>query len=269
MGAAPTFESKVHLPNKNKLGVQVLILDIDNGNRVQAEAFRQVTGATAPMLMQAGRGDYGGARMEDIAVIDQNGILRYTTNWVDGDHDKINQAIDALLNKYPIITFSSRTLYLGHKLKVGQSRSATLQVSNVGEAPLDITGYTAPEGIIVTPSTFSLGINESASIEITLIPIASGSFSGDLILNHNDENAGQLHVPINGLTIEPSQIPTVEVPINPHTDFDGSGKVDFADFLSFAQAFGTTNTTYDLNSNTQVDFGDFLIFVQNFGKEVK
>jgi len=56
------------------------------------------------------------------------------------------------------------------------------------------------------------------------------------------------------------------------SDFDGSGRVDFADFLSFAGAFGKRagdegfDSRFDLDASTSVDFGDFLIFASNFGK---
>ncbi|HCK11609.1 MAG TPA: hypothetical protein DHW45_17175 [Candidatus Latescibacteria bacterium] len=56
------------------------------------------------------------------------------------------------------------------------------------------------------------------------------------------------------------------------SDFDGSGRVDFADFLEFAGAFGKSTgeegfgAKFDLDGSTIVDFGDFLIFAANFGK---
>ena len=52
-----------------------------------------------------------------------------------------------------------------------------------------------------------------------------------------------------------------------NADFDGSGTVDFADFLQFVQAFGTTEALYDLDNSGTVDFADFLLFVQVFGSE--
>jgi len=48
-------------------------------------------------------------------------------------------------------------------------------------------------------------------------------------------------------------------------DFDRSGKVDFTDFLMFAEAFTGTSTQFDLDGSGQVDFLDFLIFAENFG----
>ena len=56
------------------------------------------------------------------------------------------------------------------------------------------------------------------------------------------------------------------------SDFDGSGRVDFLDFLDFSGAFGKTSeqdgfdAKFDLNGSATVDFSDFLIFANNFGK---
>ncbi len=55
-------------------------------------------------------------------------------------------------------------------------------------------------------------------------------------------------------------------------DFDGSGTVDFADFLGFVDQYGLSrgdaryDARYDLNGNGEIGFGDFLIFVNDFGK---
>ena len=51
-------------------------------------------------------------------------------------------------------------------------------------------------------------------------------------------------------------------------DFDGSGKIDFGDFLLFVAAFGAENpdARFDLNEDGQVNFGDFLLFTSVFGR---
>ncbi|MCE2435999.1 MAG: hypothetical protein J4F29_24255, partial [Candidatus Latescibacteria bacterium] len=55
-------------------------------------------------------------------------------------------------------------------------------------------------------------------------------------------------------------------------DFDGNGKVDFADFLLFVAVFGQSgvgqNAIYDLDASGTVDFGDFLIFATAFGQTI-
>ncbi len=55
-------------------------------------------------------------------------------------------------------------------------------------------------------------------------------------------------------------------------DFDGSGMVDFNDFLLFASNFGKDelasdyDPVYDLNQDGQINFPDFLEFVRHFGR---
>ena len=57
-------------------------------------------------------------------------------------------------------------------------------------------------------------------------------------------------------------------------DFDGSGIVDFPDFLMFVSVFGSEEgqdkyeAKYDLNSDGKIAFEDFLILTDNFGKNV-
>lgn len=55
-------------------------------------------------------------------------------------------------------------------------------------------------------------------------------------------------------------------------DFDGSGRVDFSDFLVFVSHFGSSSgqadydSAFDLDANGAVDFPDFLSFATQFGK---
>ena len=57
-------------------------------------------------------------------------------------------------------------------------------------------------------------------------------------------------------------------------DFDQTGRVDFADFVMFALAFGTSpgdegyHPKFDLNGDDTVNFGDFWLFVQAFEKDL-
>ncbi len=51
-------------------------------------------------------------------------------------------------------------------------------------------------------------------------------------------------------------------------DFDGSGMVDFLDFLAFATAYSSTSAKHDLNGSGQVDFLDFLVFARFYGQGV-
>ena len=54
-------------------------------------------------------------------------------------------------------------------------------------------------------------------------------------------------------------------------DFDGSGVVDFNDFILFAQQFGKSSSApnfdvkFDINQSGSVDFADFILFAPQFG----
>ena len=75
-----------------------------------------------------------------------------------------------------------------------------------------------------------------------------------------------------GLLTQPLQARVGSESGNP--DFDGSGVVDFPDFLQFAGKFGARQGDeryegqFDLDGDGEVGFGDFLIFAGQFGKEV-
>ena len=66
----------------------------------------------------------------------------------------------------------------------------------------------------------------------------------------------------------------LQVAAPPSPDFDGSGLVDFADFVLFAGAFGYReggeqyDAKYDLDSDGEIGFDDFEVFAGSFGKAV-
>ncbi len=55
------------------------------------------------------------------------------------------------------------------------------------------------------------------------------------------------------------------------TDGNGDGNVNFADFLTFADKFGSRlgqeryDARCDLNGDGEIGFSDFLIFADSFG----
>ena len=48
-------------------------------------------------------------------------------------------------------------------------------------------------------------------------------------------------------------------------DFDSNGIVEFGDFIVFAKAFGSNQSTFDLDGNGRVDFPDFVLFAKQYG----
>ena len=66
----------------------------------------------------------------------------------------------------------------------------------------------------------------------------------------------------------------LQVAAAPSPDFDGSGTVDFPDFLAFVSVFGSEegqdnyDAKYDLNRDGKIVFEDFQILTHSFGKTV-
>ena len=51
-------------------------------------------------------------------------------------------------------------------------------------------------------------------------------------------------------------------------DFNGDGKIDFTDFVIFAQNFGKVSPRVDVDNSGKVDFADFIFFASVFGQSV-
>ena len=143
--------------------------------------------------------------------------------------------------------------------EVGRATTQTLTISNTGQGPLTISKITSDiSGISISQQNWSIEIGDTVQIPITIIPTTETTFSGTLTIHNNDLNQPTVTINISGSAII--------IPAHPGTDFDGNGSVDFTDFIGFAQAFGSTDTLYDIDQNGHVDFADFLLFAQSFGR---
>ena len=103
------------------------------------------------------------------------------------------------------------------------------------------------------------------------------TFEGSLIDTSSEFGALNLELAgagILGLRVSPDEetVPSLRVLVR-RADFDGSRRVDFDDFLLFADVFGQTATgplkPFDLNGSGRVDFDDFLLFADVFGQTVE
>ena len=100
----------------------------------------------------------------------------------------------------------------------------------------------------------------SADIAFSREQQASDTYTLDVWLWRNGERTGGFR------RFEP-----VSIEAAPSPDFNGDGTVGFADFIAFAEAFGSTSADadfdprYDLDGNGNVGFGDFVIFAKAFG----
>jgi len=63
----------------------------------------------------------------------------------------------------------------------------------------------------------------------------------------------------------PNTLPLIRVtPSVDKVDFTRDGKLDFADFIDFAQAYGGTDPKFDIDGDGNVGFSDFLSFADAF-----
>ena len=146
--------------------------------------------------------------------------------------------------------------------EVGRAMQQTLTVRNDGLAPLMVSEVRSDLlDIRVLQPSFAVEPGGSQTITVTFVPQAEGTISGVLEVLSNDPDQPKLSVTVAGMA--------VVIPADPRADFDGNGRIEFADFLSLVNAFGTTDAAFDLDGSDRVEFEDFLIFARSFGKSVR
>lgn len=160
----------------------------------------------------------------------------------------------------PSIAIGQESLTFG-QTELNKSTTQTITVQNDGPGVLHVSDIqTDLSDVTISTKQFSVPAGESQNITLTYNPKTEGTLSGIITILSDDPNNGSVTVTLSGSAIF--------IPADPRADFDGSGTIDFPDFLGFAQAFGGTDPIYDLNGNGLVDFPDFLTFAQSFGKSV-
>ena len=137
----------------------------------------------------------------------------------------------------------------------------TFTITNTGTAPLEITSIESDvSGLTFDPVMFTLPPDSSRTITITFPKPLEGTFSGNITILSNDPDRATHTLTISGV-VQP-------LSVEAKSDFDGNGVIEFADFLLFVSAFGSSEAQYDIDRNGAVDFPDFLLFVSVFGKTV-
>lgn len=369
VGAGPYLESEMWATIKQMPNVQMMGLDLWNGSIAQLSQYKNITGITFPLLKQAGlTRNYAGAGLSDMVVVDQEGYVRLVINGEGrSDYPSVLNMIASLQNKTPIVRMITKTVYYGRTMQVGEIKSQEVTVANTGAGSLEITGINSPiANVVMTPASFTLPAYESKTVTLTFSPTEVGTFSGDLLLQHNDKNVPTLKVELIEVAVSGRVLPSISlvqnsldfgqadldkkiektvtiqnagpgvltvsdvqsdvagvviaekqfsipaneskeikvtfqpqtqgafsgsiqvmsddpdhaimsvsltgtgvfIPADPRTDIDGSGSVDFADFLAFARDFGSTNVLLDFDGSGKVDFADFLTFTRSFGKSL-
>ena len=148
-------------------------------------------------------------------------------------------------------------------IEVGRTATLQVEIRNEGQGPLTVTGIesalpdTQIQNAPLTVASGASGASETARIIFT--PDTEGAVSESILLQGNF-SGDRMEVTVSAVA--------VVIPADARADFDGSGVVDFSDFLLFAEAFGIPAAAYDIDASGVVDFGDFLVVAGSFGKQV-
>ena len=160
----------------------------------------------------------------------------------------------------PVLVVGEPAIDFG-SIDAEKTAQQTFTIANTGTAPLEITGIESDvSGLTFEPSMFTLSPDSSATITITFPKPMEGEFSGSINILSNDPDRARFMLTISGV-VQP-------LSVEAKSDFDGNGVIEFADFLLFVGAFGSSEAQYDIDRNGTVDFPDFLLFVSAFGKSV-
>ena len=99
---------------------------------------------------------------------------------------------------------------------------------------------------------------------------------GNLYLtDHTNDRVRKVEAAAAPTALEPGVYRGPASTADPNTDFDHSGRIDFADFLLLAAQYGKTradadfSAQIDLNDDGAVDFQDFLQFARDFGRALQ
>lgn len=166
----------------------------------------------------------------------------------------------------PILSVSPLALSFD-TIRVGDTVSRSFYVKNTGNALLEIQDISSNiDCLNFSPSIFLdkfdtwkyVDSPDSIRIEVVSQGLVTGDFAGKIDINSNADG-GVYSFPFDLVIVEK------ELTLREKADFNGDGVVNTADFLLFLDAFGDSDSQYDLDENGTVNVADFLLFVNVFG----
>ncbi len=189
-----------------------------------------------------------------------SGLINILSNDPDRAKHTVSVSVIVQAAPAPVLVVGEPAIDFG-SIDAEKTVQKTFMITNTGTAPLEITGIESDlPGLTFEPSIFTLEPEGSRTVTITFPKPMEGEFSGRINILSNDPDRAKHTLTISGV-VQP-------LSVEAKSDFDGSGVIDFADFLLFVGAFGSSESQYDIDGNGAVDFPDFLMFVQVFGKKV-
>ena len=263
------------------LAVQETAIDfgsVEVAQTVQQTITVKNTG-TAPLEITGIESDVSGLTLEpSMFTLEPNGSRMVTVTFPSSTAGEFSGSINILSNDpdrakhtvsvsvivqaapVPVLVVGEPAIDFG-SIDAEKTVQKTFTITNTGTAPLEITGIESDLlGLTFEPSMFTLSPDSSATITITFPKPMEGEFSGRINILSNDPDRAKHTLSITGI-VQP-------LSVEAKSDFNRDGTIDFADFLLFVGAFGSSEAQYDIDGNGAVDFPDFLMFVQVFGKKV-
>ena len=189
-----------------------------------------------------------------------SGSINILSNDPDRAKHTVSVSVIVQAAPVPVLVVGEPAIDFG-SIDAEKTVQKTFTIVNTGTAPLEITGIESDlPGLTFEPSMFTLAPDGSQTVTITFPKPMEGEFSGRINILSNDPDRAKHTLTISGV-VQP-------LSVEAKSDFNRDGTIDFADFLLFVGAFGSSEAQYDIDRNGAVDFPDFLMFVQVFGKKV-
>ena len=194
----------------------MLGLDVWNGSSTRVGGFRTLTGVTFPLLLNAGRIPNRPFGLEDLIVVDPDGIVQFSTRGLGSSANisnakaKVNELLAQIPPPAPTITVQETAINFG-TIDAGQTSQQTITIKNTGTAPLEITGIESDvSGLTFEPSTFTLSPNGSQTVTVTFPSSAEGEFSGNINILSNDPERATNTLSVS-VIVQPPRVPVLAV----------------------------------------------------------
>ena len=184
-----------------------------------------------------------------------SGIIQTLENL---DANKTHNIIEVL--ETPKMVLSTEQFSLGD-VEVRRKSEMRLTLQNDGKGTLNVTELQSDLPLVFSEVSFVVPPGESHVLTFELTQALEGDFSGSINILSNDPENSVATLSVSGTAIV--------VYAKPKSDFNGDNQISLTDFIAFAGAFNSDNSTYDLSGNGRVDFADFVIFVQDFGRPLE
>lgn len=183
----------------------------------------------------------------------ENQTYRYQIGAILSDNTEYRSAIASIVPNTPPVV-SQWKLRNDNQIEILFSEPMALETAN--PSAYTILGSSSPTSVILDRN------NTRALLTLKEPYPTRGAFSFQI---HRASDL--LGTPIN-TNLKYTLILDGSGTIHSRADANQNGIIDFPDFIVFAQAFNTNDTTFDFNEDGIVNFPDFITFASLFGQSV-